>query len=364
MAIDPNKKVGYGRGFSTEPPSPQKLQVGRGAAIPVKQPEIQRLQGGQATGGGASNTNNAGNTGIVAPAVNTNTVKPIAQETPVFKPVDFSKPSIAVSASPENQRVFQQAEKTKDNLGSAKGIEYSQDANGNILRKDMNSGSISPLQSRVSSMGPNGSTVSRELRPNEVAALENSKQMISDWKDYKINQQKEADRTNMMNAISRMPPATQASALQRLGIESMKDSTDRSQISANSENQRIGQELQTRQLELEARKNAFSINKDSAANNRENLKAESEIANRISSQQVAQADLFRKVMEDPATSPSQKLGIIKNSGIQSNPDTIRSVYGDVFKGVRTKTELRDAAKDVDISPEDYQLFYNSLPETL
>jgi len=102
----------------------------------------------------------------------------------------------------------------------------------------------------------------------------------------------------MMNAISRMPPATQASALQRLGIESMKDSTDRSQLSANSENQRIGQELQARQIDLTAKNNAFSQQKDIAQNTRENLKAESEIQNRNQNQQVELAKVFQKGIAD------------------------------------------------------------------
>ncbi len=278
---------------------------------------IQASQGGQATGGGADNTNNAGNTGVQSNSSPQIGGK-LASDLSSIKPVNSSI-------------VDTQVAKGEFARGSS-GATYVQGTDGGIFKRDT-SGSVSKLGDNISSMGPNGSTVSRDLTAKEKDAMARSSQMISDWQDYK--RQKEAQglrnfiQANLGNQY--ITSSQRQEATDRLNaIE--KGDIDKQQL-ASQEN------IQARQLGTTARKNAFDEQKETAKLGIDSFKAQSEERGRLASQQTDTFKLIGEVDKNIG-STQDKAAIYKSRGMW-NPLTIKSVYSKEKLGdFKTPDDLR------------------------
>lgn len=234
------------------------------------------------------------------------------------------------SAESKSSSYYTPSGEQRQSLG---GVQYTRDSSGNILRKD-NSGNVSTLENRISSMGPNGTNSDGSpLSAKDQQALDNSRQMISDWQDYK--RQKEASnlrgfiQANLGNQY--ITSSQRQEATDRLNaIE--KGDIDKQQIASQ-------ERIQARTLGVNQRKSAFDEQKETARLGIDSFKAQSEAQGRLASQQNDTFKLIGEVDKNIG-STQDKAAIYKSRGMW-NPLTIKSVYSKEKLGdFKTPDDLR------------------------
>lgn len=219
-------------------------------------------------------------------------------------------------------------------VSSGKGgqFAYTRNEDGSISKLNLSTGSRQGL-GNISSIGPNGSTVSRDLTDKEKEAMARSSQMISDWQDYK--RQKEAQglrnfiQANLGNQY--ITSSQRGEAIDRLNaIE--KGDIDKQQIASQ-------EGVQARTLGMTARKNAFEEQRETARLGIDSLKAQSEAQGRLSSQQNDTFKLIGEVDKNLG-STQDKIAVYKSRGMW-NPLTIKATYPKEKLGsFKTPDELR------------------------
>lgn len=223
-------------------------------------------------------------------------------------------------------------------ISSGKGgqFAYARNEDGSISKLNLSTGSRQGLGG-ISSMGPNGTNSDGSpLSTKDQAALDRSRQMISDWQDYKDRKVVEQNRNMMLSAISQMPPATQRSALMKLGLGSMAEQGDTARTKMTTEAQSA---IQSNQQGIAARKNAFEEQKEIARLGIDSLKAQSEAQGRLASQQNDTFKLIGEVDKNLG-STQDKIAVYKSRGMW-NPLTIKATYPKERLGsFKTPDELR------------------------
>ena len=232
------------------------------------------------------------------------------------------------SAESKSSSYYTPSGEQKQSLG---GVQYTRDSSGNILRKD-NSGNVSTLENRISSIGPNGTNVDGSpLSAKDQKALDNSRQMVSDWQDYK--RQKEAQglrnfiQANLGNQY--ITSSQRQEATDRLNaIE--KGDIDKQQIASQ-------EGIQARTLGATVRKNAFEEAKGSAElglKQSENLlKAREQVFKEGSEAQKAWAE-SSKNMDSPLT----QIAKYQSLGQTITPDIARAAYEGELSGIDNKED--------------------------
>lgn len=221
------------------------------------------------------------------------------------------------------------------NYGTSSGkggqFAYTKNEDGSISKLNLSTGSRQGLGS-ISSIGPNGTNSDGSpLSAKDQKALDNSKQMISDWQDYK--RQKEASnlrgfiQANLGNQY--ITSSQRQEATDRLNaIE--KGDIDKQQIASQ-------EGVQARTLGMTARKNAFDEAKGTAElgfKQSENLlKAREQIFKEGSEAQKAWAE-SSKNMDSPLT----QLTKYQSLGQTVTPDIARAAYEGDLSGIDNKED--------------------------
>lgn len=235
------------------------------------------------------------------------------------------------SAESKSSSYYTPSGEQRQSLG---GVQYTRDSSGNILRKD-NSGNVSTLENRISSIGPNGTNADGSpLSAKDQAALNRSNQMVADW-----NAKKERDAYKALIANAGRGSLTGRTVnlgmieAGRKGLEGLtKSDVDREQIASQ-------EGVQARTLGMTARKNAFEEQRETARLGIDSLKAQSEVQGRLASQQNDTFKLIGEVDKNLG-STQDKIAVYKSRGMW-NPLTIKATYPRKKLGsFKTPDELR------------------------
>jgi hypothetical protein len=215
----------------------------------------------------------------------------------------------------------------KQSLG---GVQYTRDSSGNILRKD-NSGNVSTLENRISSIGPNGTNSDGSpLSARDQAALDRSNQTVSDWKAQK---ERGSYQKIIDTELSKPFRNTRliGEATDKLTALDTND-TNRAQISSQAD-------LNARTLGATARKNAFEEQLNTQKLGVDLAKASSEAQGRLASQQNDTFKLIGEVDKNLG-STQDKVAVYKSRGMW-NPLTIKASYPrEKLGSFKTPDELR------------------------